>query len=134
MAGRFFCHTTVIVPFSPATTPAFYTWVVLIWHYLAHNQKIVSKRTNIQLEKLKNETIELVKQIESAKKFPPNTSALCHWCEYKNICPAWNKDILQKDVSNIEEQTDLNKFPITKKYIIDKPIENNSKEKLDIWD
>ena len=45
-----------------------------------------SKRTNSQLENLKKETIELIKKVESAKEFPRNKSALCNWCEYKNIC------------------------------------------------
>ena len=63
--------------------------VVLIWHYLAHNQRIISKRTNEQLENLKNETKELIKKIESTTIFPHNKSILCDWCEYKTICEAW---------------------------------------------
>ncbi len=64
--------------------------VKLIWHFLAHNQKVVSKRTNEQLKQLKKETLELIKEIESTTHFPPNKSVLCDWCEYKDICPAWN--------------------------------------------
>ena len=60
--------------------------VLLVWHFLAHNKKMFSKRTNSQLENLKKETIELIKKVESAKEFPRNKSALCNWCEYKNIC------------------------------------------------
>jgi len=65
--------------------------VSLIWHYLAHDKKINSKRTNEQLEQLKKETIELIKEIEKTTEFPPNKSHLCHWCQYKDICPAWKK-------------------------------------------
>ena len=65
--------------------------ISLIWHYLAHNQKIFSRRTNEQLENLKKETLELIKQIESTTKFPTNKSVLCNWCEYKDICPVWSK-------------------------------------------
>jgi len=60
--------------------------ICLIWHYLAHNKKIISKRTNNQLEQLKKETLELIKKIESTTEFPPNKSILCNWCEYKSIC------------------------------------------------
>jgi len=67
--------------------------VRLIWHYLAHNKKIDSTRTNEQLEQLKKETIEKIKEIESTKVFPYNKSPLCNWCEYKPSCPAWNKNI-----------------------------------------
>ncbi len=62
--------------------------VNLVWHYLAHNTKIQSKRTNQQLEELKKEIINLIKQIESATIFPSNKSILCNWCEYKSMCPA----------------------------------------------
>ena len=65
--------------------------VILIWHYLAHNTKICSKRTNQQLQQLKKETIELINKIETTEKFPHYISKLCDWCEYKLMCPAWTK-------------------------------------------
>lgn len=60
--------------------------VLLVWHYLAHNTKIHSKRTNEQLQKLKDDTIALIKQIEATKEFPSNKSILCDWCEYNSMC------------------------------------------------
>jgi len=63
--------------------------IILVWHYLSFNKKIHSRRTDEQLNKLKEDTIELIKEIESTENFPPTKSALCHWCEYKDICPAW---------------------------------------------
>lgn len=80
--------------------------VCLIWHYLAHNQKICSRRTNDQLEQLKKETLELIQKIESTTEFPPNKSTLCDWCEYKPMCSAW-------------QNTDLKKYPTISKYIKD---------------
>ena len=44
------------------------------------------------IEKLKKETIDLINKIESEKEFLPKKSYLCNWCEYKSICPAWNKN------------------------------------------
>jgi len=64
--------------------------ILLVWHYLSHNKIIHSKRTNEQLEKLKEDTIELIKKIESTEKFPPNRGPLCDWCEYKKFCYANN--------------------------------------------
>lgn len=64
--------------------------ILLIWHYLTYNKKIYSKRTNEQLEKLKKETIELIKKIESNKEFPPIKSPLCNWCEYREYCNSNN--------------------------------------------
>lgn len=63
--------------------------VCLVWHYLAHNTKITSCRSDEQLDKLKDETIELIDKIESTKTFPPTVSRLCDWCEYKGVCEAW---------------------------------------------
>jgi len=63
--------------------------VKLVWHFLAHNKKIISKRTNEQLAQLKEETLSLINEIENTKEFPPTKSALCEWCEYKDICPVW---------------------------------------------
>jgi putative RecB family exonuclease len=80
--------------------------VCLVWHYLAHNQKICSKRTNEQLEQLKKETIELIKKIEATTEFPANKSMLCSWCEYKQTCEAW-------------QNKDLKKYPTISKYIKD---------------
>jgi putative RecB family exonuclease len=64
--------------------------VVLIWHYLAFDKELRSERTTEQLELLKEETINLIKEIESAKDFPPRESALCQWCEFRPICPRWS--------------------------------------------
>jgi putative RecB family exonuclease len=105
--------------------------VSLIWHYLAHNQKIKSKRTNLELEKLKKETKQLIRKIESTKDFPFCPSILCNWCEYKDICPAHNPNSPhQTSIS----QTNLDDFPTTKKYLKKfETFENNNKKELDIW-
>lgn len=64
--------------------------ICLIWHYLAHNEKICIRKTNNDLENLKKEVITLINEIEATKNFPPTKSRLCDWCEYKNTCEAWN--------------------------------------------
>ena len=70
--------------------------VTLIWHYLAHDTKIVSRRTNEQLEELKVKIIELIKKVEATINFPPMKSALCGWCEYKNMCPKFGGSVIEK--------------------------------------
>jgi len=62
----------------------------LIWHFLAFNKKMFSKRTDEELENLKLEILDLIKKIESAKEFLPNPSPLCKWCEFQSRCPAIN--------------------------------------------
>ena len=73
--------------------------VILIWHYLAHGEKIISHRTNEQLKNLKKETLELIEKIENTNHFPPKKSILCDWCEYKSICPAWTGRPIERQTS-----------------------------------
>jgi len=83
--------------------------VCLIWHYLAHDTKICSRRTDEQLSKLKKETLEIIKKIESTSFFPTNKGILCNWCEYKNLCPEFNSlSDFKKEVQTTLEQ--LNKI------------------------
>ena len=87
--------------------------VILVWHYLAFNKKIVSKRTDDQLKQLKKETLNLIKEIESTTVFPPKKSPLCNWCEYKQICPAWGnkppeKQLTLKEYFKLKEKVEKN--------------------------
>ncbi len=65
--------------------------ILLIWHYLDHDEKIVLKKTGEQLEKLKRQVLELINEIEHATTFPYNKGPLCSWCEFRSICPVWVK-------------------------------------------
>jgi putative RecB family exonuclease len=86
--------------------------VKLTWHYLNHNMRIDSRRTDKQLSELKQDIINLIKEIEETTEFPPNESILCNWCEYKEICPLFSK---QKTLNPIFEK----EFPTASKYIRD---------------
>ncbi len=99
--------------------------VVLVWHYLAYNHKIISKRTEEQLEKLKEDTKKLIAEIEQTKEFISNKSMLCEWCEYKSLCPEWNIQI-DENLSKKILSKKINPFPEFK--------DNENKEDLDIWD
>ncbi len=83
--------------------------VILVWHYLSFNKKLHSKRTDDQLAQLKQETIDLIKEIELTIDFAPKKSALCGWCEYKLICPAWGnkppeKQLTLKEYGKLKER------------------------------
>lgn len=88
----------------------------LIWHYLAFNKTIYSKRTNNQLNELKKEILKLIQEIESSQEFPSKKSVLCNWCEYKRLCPEF-KNNQEKKINKNSIQTDLDKYPSIKKYI-----------------
>ncbi|MEK6875116.1 MAG: PD-(D/E)XK nuclease family protein [Nanoarchaeota archaeon] len=79
--------------------------VCLVWHYLAHDTKICSTKTDEHIENIKKEILELIKKIEATEKFHPQKSKLCDWCEYHPICPAWNNYFtIQKRMSNKTEE------------------------------
>lgn len=74
--------------------------VELVWHYVAFDKEIRSKRTEEELDELKKDTIDLIKKIEAAREFLPNESILCGWCYYKDICPLYKHEYM---VENLPE-------------------------------
>jgi len=66
--------------------------VDLVWHYLRFDKEIRSRRTSPQLEALKAECVALIEDIEDRGQdeanFPTRLSALCDWCDFREICPA----------------------------------------------
>jgi len=61
--------------------------IKLIWHYLAFDVDVQSLRTPEELQRLRQETMELIKKIESDRDFSPKESPLCNWCDYQSLCP-----------------------------------------------
>ncbi|MDO9123471.1 MAG: PD-(D/E)XK nuclease family protein, partial [Deltaproteobacteria bacterium] len=61
--------------------------IKLIWHYLAFDVEVQSLRTPEELQRLRQETMELIKKIESDRDFSPKESPLCNWCDYQSLCP-----------------------------------------------
>ncbi len=71
--------------------------VDLIWHYVRHDKELVSRRTPQQLQELKTQVIATIDDIEARGRaesaFRTNKSALCQWCEYREICPATSHQV-----------------------------------------
>jgi putative RecB family exonuclease len=63
--------------------------IKLVWHFLSFNQDVTLEKTDDELERLRLETIEVIKSIESARDFPARAAKLCDWCEFRTICPEW---------------------------------------------
>ena len=78
--------------------------VKLIWHMLAFNKDAISERTDEQLEKLQQEIVDKIKEIESAKEFPTKITALCDYCGFKSECPSF------KHQAELEKIEDVKKF------------------------
>jgi len=65
--------------------------VKLVWHYLAHDRMLVSRRSPEELRALRERIVVLIDTIEratAAGDLPARTSPLCNWCEFKPVCPA----------------------------------------------
>lgn len=63
--------------------------VKLVWNFLAFNEEFSSSRTLDDLDKLKLEVEDKIKEIEACNEFPTNKSKLCDYCEYKSMCYEW---------------------------------------------
>ncbi|MBI4168638.1 MAG: PD-(D/E)XK nuclease family protein [Acidobacteria bacterium] len=61
--------------------------VRLIWHYLAFDRELISRRSPAEIEQHRRQAIGVIDAIEEARDYPPRESALCPWCEYRDICP-----------------------------------------------
>lgn len=72
--------------------------VKLVWHFLAHNLNISSRRTNEQLKELKENTLGLIKGIESNEDWPSCGKKWCDWCTYKK-----KHDVEYEDAVKVEE-------------------------------
>ena len=59
--------------------------VSLIWHFLAHDRKISSRRTEEQLDSLKKETLALINKIENTTTWSACGRPWCDWCSYKRL-------------------------------------------------
>lgn len=77
----------------------------LCWYFLSVGIKQVSTRTEQELEILKKETINTIREIEDSIKennFPGKPSALCDWCSYRSVCPFKAHEIKTKQLEENE--------------------------------
>jgi len=64
--------------------------IELVWHYLAHDVELRSRRSADDLAEVRGGVLALVKVIESDQEFRTAVGAHCGWCPYRAICPAWS--------------------------------------------
>jgi len=63
--------------------------VRLVWHFLRFGKTMTLSRSPQEREALKAEVAALIGTIKRDHGFLPRRSALCEWCEYRDICPLW---------------------------------------------
>jgi RecB family exonuclease len=62
--------------------------VRLVWHYLATDVVRTSTRSPEQLAVLREQTMRLIDRVEAETAYEARPSALCGWCEYRDLCPS----------------------------------------------
>jgi len=72
----------------------------LVWHYVAFNKEMRIKKDNEELQKVREDTLNKIMEIEKAieeENFAPKESALCPYCEYQHICPLFkHKHVIEE--------------------------------------
>jgi len=61
--------------------------VRLIWHLVAFDLEMMSRRSPEALEALKRDIAGLIDRIEAEQEYAPHESGLCNWCAYWDLCP-----------------------------------------------
>ncbi len=79
--------------------------VVLLWHMLAFNKEVSSERTEEQLDKLQQEIVNSIKEIENCEDYSRSMSGLCNYCDYKEMCPSFKHEVEFED-KTVEEFKD----------------------------
>ena len=81
----------------------------LVWHYVRFDEEVRSSRTEQQLDIMVENTVNLIKDVETAtdlKNFPTKTSILCNWCEFKAQCPEYSHQYAsQTEVPKLDTTT-----------------------------
>lgn len=73
--------------------------VKLVWHMLVFDKDVESSRTPEQLKELHDDVLARIREIEACTDFPTTVSALCDYCDYQEMCPAFKHKV------ELEEKT-----------------------------
>ncbi|MBU6414773.1 PD-(D/E)XK nuclease family protein [Patescibacteria group bacterium] len=102
--------------------------IKLSLYFLKHQEKLSTIKTEKEIEATTEDALGTIEEIEKKlaanERFEPIPSALCDWCSYKPICPAW------KHLYRNRQQTTGNIEPILKEYFALKKEEQKNEQRL----
>ena len=85
--------------------------IKLTLYFIKHGEKLSTTVTREKTEATKKEILETIRDIEARveekKDFEPMPSALCNWCAFKPICPAWKHQYRKFETQNSKSETDI---------------------------
>jgi len=102
----------------------------LVWHYVRFDEEVRSSRTEKQLDIMVENTVNLIKDVETAtelKKFPTKTSMLCNWCEFKAQCPEYSHQYASQSNAPVLDTTTMTASQAAE--TVDKLVELKEKKK-----
>jgi len=62
-------------------------------YFIEENKKLTTTRSEEQLKEKRREIAEKIEEIKKSE-FKPKVSMLCQWCPYRNLCPAYKRDLI----------------------------------------
>ena len=89
--------------------------VVLLWHMLAFNKEVTSERTDEQLNKLQEDIVDTIKEIEKCDDFSQSVTKLCDYCDYKEMCPSFKHEV-ELDSKTVEGFKDDDGLKLVDEY------------------
>lgn len=98
--------------------------ISLSLYFLKSGEKLSTRRTKEALAKTETKILSNLHTIEKKMEendFPPVPSALCDWCGYKPICPAW-RHLYKKEELPPEEQAKIDDL-VTEYFSLKKEID-----------
>jgi RecB family exonuclease len=75
--------------------------VELIWHYVAHDLEMRSRREPAALRELEARTLGLIDAIQTDTTWAMVEGKHCHRCSYQSVCPAWSH-LFRKEAAQLE--------------------------------
>lgn len=77
-------------------------------YFLKHEEKLTAEQSPAIREETKNYILNTINEIEnrlrSGKEFEPMPSALCNWCSFRPICPAWKHLYKNQEAGSINQE------------------------------
>ena len=106
--------------------------IKLSLYFLKHGEKLSTKTTAETTEQTKEHILKSVREIQeklrTGKEFEPMPSALCDWCPYKPMCPAW-KHLYRDKQQAIGNKEDINN--VVREYFDLKKSEHKNEARLE---
>ena len=115
--------------------------VKLTFHMLRHGIRMVTERTEEQLDAAIKYVEVMGQKTEEATEFPARLNSNCIWCDHKQNCPAYadalkgKREIICNDISNLElvakereEVAQLAKILYARKSELEKIIKTHLKD------